>query len=223
MLNLFIITGTTRGLGKSFYDVLNNDNNIIITINRKKIKYKNNNVNMYMNLSKINMFKITEFEVLLENVLDKNIKKIIFINNAFTMGTLAKIDQLNNNEIQKNINVNLLSSILLIKSFINKTKYLSVEKKILNISSGAAKKAIDGWSIYCITKSAMEMLIDNINLEYKDYKCFNIDPGVMDTQMQKDIRDFKESDNNKYFVDLFKNKNLKDTYEIAKNIVKEYI
>ena len=61
--------------------------------------------------------------ILQENGVDKISFYIInspLINNAFTMGTLAKIDKLDNTEIQNSINVNLVSSVLLIKSFINK-------------------------------------------------------------------------------------------------------
>jgi len=77
--------------------------------------------------------------------------------------------------------------------------------------------------MYCIGKSALEMLIENISVEYSDYSCFNIDPGVMDTKMQSKIRDFEEGENNQYFIELFKNKKLKDTEEVAKNILEGYV
>ncbi len=222
MKSIFVITGTTNGLGKSFLKLLKNDS-IIISINRKEIIYQENNLhNLSIDLAVINLEKINNFEILLSKLLTKDIKKVVFINNAFSMGTLSKIDELNSNEIINNFNTNIISSFLLIKSFISVTKHLSIQKQILNISSGAAKKAIDGWSVYCIGKSSLEMLIANILVEYSDYSCFNIDPGVMDTKMQLKIRDFKEGKNNQYFVELFKNKELIDTEEAAKNILKGY-
>ena len=222
MKSLFVITGTTNGLGKSFLKLLKNDN-IIISINRKEIAYQENNLhNLFIDLSAIDLEKINDFETLLSKLLTKDIRKVVFINNAFSMGRLSKIDELDNNEVINNFNTNVISSFLLIKSFIGITKHLSIQKRILNISSGAAKKAIDGWSMYCIGKSSLEMLIENILVEYSDYSCFNIDPGVMDTKMQSKIRDFKEGTNNQYFIELFKNKELKDTEEVAKNILKEY-
>ncbi len=223
MKSIFVITGTTNGLGKSFLNLLKNDN-IIISINRKEIIYQENNLNnLSIDLAVIDFEKINDFETLLSKLLTKNIKKVVFINNAFSMGRLSKIDELDNKEVINNFNTNVISSFLLIKSFISTTKHLSIQKQILNISSGAAKKAIDGWSMYCICKSSLEMLIENILVEYSDYSCFNIDPGVMDTKMQSKIRDFKEGENNQYFIKLFKNKELKDTEEVAKNILKDYV
>jgi benzil reductase ((S)-benzoin forming) len=226
MNNLYIITGTTRGLGKAILNFINKENNyddIIMSINRKKIEDYKNNYNLQIDLSKIDLSKIDLFEKLLEKILlTNNPKKIVFINNAFTLGHLDKIDNLNSIDIQNAINTNLISSFILIKSFIKKTKKLN-NLHILNISSGASKKPIDGWSIYCSTKSAMEMFIDNIKLEYTNYNCFNIDPGVMNTEMQTNIRAFKGGKDNDYFINLFKNNELQNTLIVAKKIFKEYL
>lgn len=222
METLFVITGTTRGLGNAFFKLLNKDN-ILITINRNQIHYGNHNVNIAIDLSNITLENLKKFEIVLSKKLVKNIKEVIFINNAFTIGKLSKIGELQNQDVINTINTNFISSFLLIKSFINNTQTLRVKKKILNISSGAAHKSIDGWSLYCSTKSAMEMVINSINLEYSDFTCVNIDPGVMDTEMQANIRNFKDGANNEYFLNLYLNNELKDTLEIANKIIKEYI
>lgn len=222
MKTLFVITGTTKGLGDAFFKLLHKDN-ILITINRNKIHYNNHNVNITIDLSKTTLNDLQEFERILSKKLVKNIKEVIFINNAFTLGKLSKIDELQYQDIINAINTNFVSSFLLIKSFIHKTKTLTLKKKILNISSGAAHKSIDGWSLYCSTKSAMEMVINNINLEYPDFTCLNIDPGVMNTEMQANIRNFKNSANNEYFLKLYLNDELKDTLEVANKIIKKYI
>lgn len=222
MKTLFVITGTTRGLGAAFFKLLYKDN-ILITINRNKINYDDHNINITIDLSNITLNDLQEFEKILSKKLLENIKEIIFINNAFTLGKLSKIDELQNQDIINAINTNFVSSFLLIKSFINKTKTLTINKKILNISSGAAHKSIDGWSLYCSTKSAMEMVINNISLEYPDFTCLNIDPGVMNTEMQANIRSFKDSANNEYFLKLYLNNELKDALEVANQIIKKYI
>ena len=223
MSDLFIITGTTQGLGKSLFHSLE-AKNTILSINRKDITYQQKNTyNLCLDLSVIDLAKINDFEIQLSKILTKDIKKVVFINNAFSMGTLAKIDTLDNNKIIDSFNINIVSSYLLIKSFISTTKHLKIDKRILNISSGAARKAIDGWSIYCMSKSSLEMFIESIKVEYNDYKCFNIDPGVMDTRMQSTIRDFTDGSDNEYFVELYQSDKLKEPIEIAKEIIKEYI
>lgn len=223
MANLFIITGTTRGLGKSFYDILAGDeNNLIMTINRKEIVYENKNKNFCFDLSKT-VDTMKPFEELLESYFNNDLKKIVFMNNAFTFGELNKIDKLDVETIQNSVNTNLVSAALLLKTFIHKTKDLAVEKRIINISSGAAKRAIDGWSLYCMTKAAMEMFISSIAVEYDDYRSFNVDPGVMDTGMQESIRGYKEGVDYDYFMELFENDSLKDTDRVALDIIEKYI
>jgi benzil reductase ((S)-benzoin forming) len=58
----------------------------------------------------------------------------------------------------------------------------------VNISSGAANRAINSWSLYCSSKAFIKMFFEVAECEYQQHKFFNIDPGVMDTQMQKSIR-----------------------------------
>lgn len=223
MANLFIITGTTRGLGNSFYNILSGDeSNLLLTVNRQEARQKNRNKNLCLDLSQA-ASAMEPFEKLLDDFLKEKLQRIVFINNAFTFGELSKIEKLDIETIQKTVNTNLVSAMILLKAFIAKTKDLDMEKRIINISSGAAKRAIDGWSLYCATKSAMEMFIDSVALEYDDYKSFNVDPGVMDTGMQKSIREYKEGADHDYFTKLFKNDNLQNTDRVALEIIEKYI
>ena len=55
--------------------------------------------------------------------------------------------------------------------------------------------------------------------EYKQHRFFNIDPGVMDTNMQKSLRDsdFPDVEN---FKDLQREGQLKAPIDVAKDILK---
>lgn len=220
MKTLFIITGTTRGLGKSFYNYLNTTDNIILTINRKKT---DSDHNIILDLSNLSEENINIFDETLNKYLTLNLKKVVFINNAFSMGEIEHFANLDNNKIKETININLISSMLLLKSFIKSTSNLNIKKQILNISSGAAQRPLDAWSIYCSTKAAIEMLVNNIKLEYPEYECYNIDPGVMNTDMQETIRAFDKGRNHDYFMDLFNKNHLLNTNDVAKKLITEYI
>lgn len=61
--------------------------------------------------------------------------------------------------------------------------------RIVNISSGAASQALEGWSAYCAGKAALSMLTRSVHLEYGTrVLAFSLIPGLVDTDMQATIR-----------------------------------
>ena len=61
---------------------------------------------------------------------------------------------------------------------------------IVNLSSGAAHKPLEGWSAYCSSKAGLAMLTRSIDLEYAaaGIRAIGFAPGVVDTGMQAEIR-----------------------------------
>ncbi len=59
---------------------------------------------------------------------------------------------------------------LLSSAFIKHTKDWNVDKRIINISSGAAQNPYFGWAAYCTTKAGVNMLTKCIALEETDKK-----------------------------------------------------
>ena len=64
---------------------------------------------------------------------------------------------------------------------------------IVNISSGAALKGRAGWSLYCAAKAGMENFIRALALEQQaqpqPFIPINVDPGLIDREMQALIRE----------------------------------
>lgn len=60
---------------------------------------------------------------------------------------------------------------------------------IINISSGAAVTALEGWSHYCSSKAAVLSLTKCVYKEYnfKGIRCVGLSPGTVATEMQKTI------------------------------------
>src|SRR5690625_5748465 len=62
----------------------------------------------------------------------------------------------------------------------------------VNITSGAANRPIYGWSAYCSTKALINRYTETVALEQHtlktENKVFAFSPGVMDTNMQAEIR-----------------------------------
>lgn len=61
---------------------------------------------------------------------------------------------------------------------------------IVNVSSGAAVAALEGWSAYCAAKAGLRMLTRSLHLETRGHgvRVYGFQPGVVDTDMQARIR-----------------------------------
>jgi NAD(P)-dependent dehydrogenase (short-subunit alcohol dehydrogenase family) len=61
---------------------------------------------------------------------------------------------------------------------------------IINVSSGAAHRPLEGWSAYCSSKAGLAMLTRSIMLEYGDrgIRAYGFSPGTVRTDMQTIIR-----------------------------------
>ncbi len=62
---------------------------------------------------------------------------------------------------------------------------------IINMSSGAATSALEGWSHYCASKAAVLALTRCVHREYADQgiRSIGLSPGTVATEMQVSIRD----------------------------------
>ena len=61
---------------------------------------------------------------------------------------------------------------------------------VINISSGAATSALEGWSHYCATKAAVLSLTRCTDAEYRDrgIRVIGLSPGTVRTEMQVSIK-----------------------------------
>jgi benzil reductase ((S)-benzoin forming) len=121
--------------------------------------------------------------------------------------------------------VNYLAPLFLIKRFLEVYQELDLNKTIINVSSGASTSAYASWANYCSSKAALEMLTKCINEEQKEkiypIKCFSIAPGVVDTNMQIQIRNTPEKDFKlqSKFIDLFNEKKLFNPNYVAQKLL----
>ena len=187
MKKVFIITGANRGLGEGFVDVLIKDNNnFVISMSRSLSEAQKTYTSDSFYFLKADLSdnaidkKISFINTLINN------EDVCFINNAVVIEPIDKIENLRDQDIERTISVN-------IKATIQLTKYLLRnfnENKLtfINISSGAANRAISNWSLYCSSKAFIKMFYEVAEIEYRQHRFFNIDPGVMDTNMQKSIK-----------------------------------
>jgi len=208
-MNYYYITGTSSGIGKEIATrLLKHPTNKIIGISRKTtithVNYKHVQLDL-SNLDSVAGFKFFEHA---------EAHRICLINNAGTLGEVIKTGKLSTQTIIKSYNVNLVAPSILCNAFINFYNSSTAEKIILNVSSGAGKHPLDGWSVYCASKAALDMFTRVVDEEQKltganaankngPFKIMSVAPGKVDTPMQAEIRKSAKEDFSQvqYFID----------------------
>jgi benzil reductase ((S)-benzoin forming) len=208
-----LITGTGKGIGKAIAKLLLEQSYLVFGYSRS-----NNISHPNFTFLKIDLSNLDEVQKIEMPKIDCN--DVLLINNAATIGTIVPLNLKTENDIISEYKINILSPTILSRKFIN--SYNNAKKILINISSGAANKAIASWSTYCATKSALDMLTGVIAEEnHKNLTVFSVHPGVVDTNMQSEIRnsDPKNFPLLSKFTDYYIQNELESTKIVAQKLL----
>ena len=191
-MNYFFITGSSKGLGKFLTQLLLQDeNNTVYGIARSSSIDNDRYIHTTVDLSNLEEVKSYQFPTL------NDADKIVLVNNAGMVGDVKHVGNIDTQQIIDCYNLNLITPAVLTNNFISKYTDVSCEKMVLNISSGAGRTPIDGWNVYCSTKAGMDMFSEVLNEEVKidnsNIHVLSLAPGIIDTDMQVQIRAAEES------------------------------
>lgn len=118
--------------------------------------------------------------------------EILVINNAGTLDPIGPASRKAEDAVLANLNTNFTSAVLFLAELVEKYQTTPCRKVVVNVTSGAAQKGYAGWSLYCAAKAGMENFIRALAIEQKaepyPFIAINVDPGVIDTDMQALIR-----------------------------------
>ena len=111
------------------------------------------------------------------------------INNAGVIEPIARLEDSDPAAWARNIQINLVGAYHAVRAAIG-PMIAAGGGTIVNISSGAAIRPLEGWSAYCSAKAAVHMMTRAIALETaaKGIRVFGFQPGTTDTDMQVQIR-----------------------------------
>lgn len=213
---IFIITGTSRGLGEALVSrLINNKSNFIIGISRDITEKQKKFDKKQFSFIRANLFDVVDQNIFNEWKLLFERGDLIYINNAASIKPIKNIGNFQSDEISQFMNLNVVNPIKIVNDLlrVNPGSF-----QVINISSGAARNPIQGWSLYCSSKAALEMYINVASLENPEMNFINIDPGVMDTGMQENIRNCEFKDRDK-FLELKKENKLRDPINVANEII----
>jgi NAD(P)-dependent dehydrogenase (short-subunit alcohol dehydrogenase family) len=109
------------------------------------------------------------------------------INNAGILEPIAPLAEADAEAWQKNLIVNVLGPMMLTQAALPHLR--RQEGRVVNVSSGAANYALPGWSAYCVAKGGLNQLNRAIAAEEAKVTAVAVRPGVVDTEMQAQIRE----------------------------------
>lgn len=198
-MRYYIITGTTSGIGEALAKQLLKKREKVFCISRNSNQMLTElaqNTGGWLRYFKANLTEIQKLPDLLTKIFSdidtKNASHLTLINNAGVLEPVGYSGTLNNQEIGTHLTTNLLAPAILINTFIELSANFNIPRTILNISSGAASNPYPGWSNYCASKAALDMLTRTIGMEQRDcpnpVRIFSLAPGIVDSNMQKTIR-----------------------------------
>jgi benzil reductase ((S)-benzoin forming) len=209
-MNLYIVTGTTKGLGEALAACISLDqDNELIALARAPDGPIRGGARFEVDLADTAALDKV-FDRVEERIRGKGYAKAVLINNAGVVAPVAPLERADAAEIERNLVVNLVAPMLLMGRFLRATEAGAPLRRIINISSGAGRRPISGWGAYCAAKAGLDMATRVVALEAQSrslrVEAVSLAPGVIDTPMQGVVRGASAQD----FADVERFRRMKD-------------
>ena len=184
MDNLYVVTGASRGLGAALAErIAAQPGNELLTISR-------GGASLAADLSDAQGAQRAG-AALEARLRGRDFAKAVLINNAGVIDPVGPLDAVDPAALIGNLNVNLVAPLLLMRAFLRATAGVPL-RRVINISSGAGRRALYGWSAYCAAKAGLDMASRAVALEAQArgqaVEVCSLAPGVIDTGMQATVR-----------------------------------
>src|SRR5688572_414775 len=213
-MNLYVVTGTTRGLGKALAEAIAREpDNELISLGRAPDGPIAGGTRLEVDLADGEGIEHA-CDRIAQRIRGKRYEKAVLVNNAGIVEPVGPLEGIDARELERNLLVNLVAPMRLMRRFIQFTEGVAMVRRIINISSGAGRRPLFGWSAYCAAKAGLDMASRVAALEAearrRPVEVVSLAPGVIDTDMQGVVRGTDEA----MFVDVERFRRLKETGEL---------
>ena len=204
MANIAVITGVSRGLGESIAKLFLESGVSVIGIsraeNKKLPKIAEENNQLYNHFS-CDLSDIVQLEKTIDAIhetirlQEEQIETIYLLNNAGVVHPINQAKNIKSDELVTHVTINTIAPMVLTNKFLKNQTEHQLPLIVANVSSGAAERGVYGWSAYSSTKASINMYTETVALEQEqlgtENKIIAFSPGIMDTEMQTEIRSSK--------------------------------
>jgi benzil reductase ((S)-benzoin forming) len=199
MKTLVILTGHSRGLGAALTDELLGLGCSVIGLSRKGLVPKASaKPGCFFDQVSIDLADSgTLGRLLVDDCLSKPVRdsdRAVLINNAGLLSPVGLVGEQSPTEIVQAVAVNVTAALMLTNWFVKASKG-KADRRVVQVSSGAARSAYAGWNVYCATKAALDHHARCLALEAQQagsvshgLRICSLAPGVIDTDMQAQVR-----------------------------------
>jgi benzil reductase ((S)-benzoin forming) len=191
--HLFVITGTTRGLGQALVETaLRQPDSFVISLSRAASSIEGNHQTIHIDLNHTHEIGPAFQHIHIEGHRTGGLAHTVLINNAGVVDPIAPIGACDDLQLARNIQTNLTAPLVLSRHFFHYSQPFAGRKWIINLTSGASRSPYYGWSAYCATKAGIDMATRVMAMEFSRidpaFAACAVAPGTLDTRMQEKIR-----------------------------------
>jgi benzil reductase ((S)-benzoin forming) len=186
-----IITGVSRGLGEALAATLLARGFAVVGIGRASSARLTGERYRFVRADLGNIAGIeSALAPVFRTVAESRPEAVCLVNNAAAAEPLGIVGRLEDSKVAVSLTVNLIAPFVLANLFCRVFSDATLPRRVINVSSGAAERALPGNGPYCVAKAGLEMLTRQLVAEQqaRTFEAISVRPGVIDTQMQAFVR-----------------------------------
>ena len=197
--HLFILTGSSRGLGAAMLEQLMVPGHTLLGISRTnppgqrtvaeargaRLEHWDADLTEPVGIA-------ARLQAWLEGFDADEVASATLVNNAALLTRIGPLDRGDDGALSASLRASLEAPLLLSAAFLRATRSWPAPRRVLNISSGLGRRAMAGTAAYCAAKAALDhasraMALDEAAQPH-GARSVALAPGVIDTDMQVELR-----------------------------------
>lgn len=227
---VYVVTGSSRGLGEAVANALVAHDALVVGMARGASRALEAKAARGARVEQLgcDLAAVDDLDAMLSKLLNRlplaRCTLVALINNAGILEPVGSVGTLEAAALARHFAVNLVAPAILTNVFLRETAALSASRRVLNVSSGAARHAIAGWGAYCASKAGLDHLARTVAAEQRELangaRIVALAPGVIDTDMQAVVRSQPKTrfPQVERFVEMYRSGTLVEPEEAARRI-----